>query len=275
MLPTPRAMVLQDISGFGRCSMTIALPVLAAMGCQCCPLPTAYLSTHTAFEGNTFLDMTGAVAGAAAHWKAMGLTFDGIYSGFLGSERQLELVFRCISDFQGPETVTLVDPVLGDHGKAYRTCTPALCAGMAGLAARAQVITPNLTEAAILLGLAPEVRPSGPAEVESWAARLSSDGKRQVVITGVSPEPGLTGALCLSPAGLQWVTAPQVPAQFHGTGDLFASVLLGGLLRQAPLAAATRRAVDFTALCVRHTMEAATPPKYGVEFEGLLGYLLS
>jgi pyridoxine kinase len=267
-------MVLQDISGFGRCSMTIALPVLSAMGCQCCPLPTAYLSTHTGFDGNTFLDMTQAVEDAAAHWKAMELDFDGIYSGFLGSERQVELVARCLSDFQGRETVILIDPVMGDHGKLYRTYTPALCAGMSDLAAKAQVITPNLTEAALLLGLAPNARPNGPKELEAWAARLSLDGHRQVVITGVSPEPGLTGALCLDGQGLSWVTCPEEPVQFHGTGDLFASVLLGSLLRRNPLTIAARQAVNFTALCIRHTAEAATPPAYGVEFEGLLGQLL-
>jgi len=273
MNPTPRVILLQDISGFGRCSATIALPVLSAMGCQCCPLPTAYLSTHTAFPENTFLDMTGAVEEAAAHWKSLELRFDGIYSGFLGSERQVELALRCLSDFRGAETVTLIDPVMGDHGKTYRTCTPALCAGMARLASQAGLITPNLTEAALLLGLAPDARPAGPRELEDWAARLSLDGRRQVVVTGAGPEPGLTGALCLDGRGPVWVSAPREPARLHGTGDLFASVLLGGLLRRKPLPAAVRKAVDFTALCVRHTAQAGTPPLYGVEFEGLLGEL--
>ena len=274
MNPTPRVMALQDISGFGRCSMTIALPVLSVMGCQCCPLPTAWLSTHTAFPDNTFLDMTGEARAAAAHWRALKLSFDGIYSGFLGSEEQLGLVARCIADFRGAETVVLVDPVMGDHGKVYRTYTPALCAGMAGLAELADVITPNLTEAALLLGLSPDARPSGPRELEEWALRLSMGGRRQVALTGVSPQPGLTGALCLSGEAPEWVTCPEVPAACHGTGDLFASVLLGGLLKGENLAAAARRAVEFSALCIRRTMDAGTPPLYGVEFEGLLNRLV-
>lgn len=274
MNPTPRAMILQDISGFGRCSMTTALPVLSVLGCQCCPLPTAYLSTHTGFPDNTFVDLSQAVEDAAAHWKSLRLRFDGIYSGFLSTERQVDLVLRCLEEFREPGTVALVDPVMGDHGKTYRTCTPALCAGMRRLAAHAQVITPNLTEAALLLGLSPDTRPAGTEELKDWAARLSLDGKRQVVITGVGPEPDLTGGLCVHGGGLEWACVPRVDAQFHGTGDLFASVLLGGLLQKASLPAAARKAAGFTALCIQHTARVGTPPLYGVEFEGLLGHLM-
>ena len=152
-MPTPRAAVIHDLSGFGRCSLTEVIPILSVMGVQCCPLPTAFLSTHTGgFTGFTFLDMTEELPKAAAHWKSLDLKFQAIYSGFLGSERQIGIVADFIRQFRGPDTLVVVDPVMGDDGKPYQTYTPAMCAGMERLAELADVITPNLTEAAFLLG---------------------------------------------------------------------------------------------------------------------------
>ena len=153
MLLTPRVAAVHDLSGFGRCSLTVAIPILSAMGVQCCPLPTAFLSTHTGgFQGFTFLDMTEEMPRVSAHWKGLGIRFQAVYSGFLGSARQIGVVSDFIRDFRTPETLIVVDPVMGDDGRAYQTCTPDLCAGMAQLAEEADVITPNLTEAAFLLG---------------------------------------------------------------------------------------------------------------------------
>ena len=154
MKRAPRIAAIQDISGFGRCSTTVVLPVLAAMGGECCPLLTACLSAHTAFpasEKATFLDLTGQMAGTAAHWAELGVTFDAIYSGFLGSAGQIGLIEDFYRQFRREGTLVLVDPVMGDHGKPYRTYTPELCGRMRDLAAQADVITPNLTEAALLL----------------------------------------------------------------------------------------------------------------------------
>ena len=153
-MSTPRIAAIHDLSCFGRCSLTIALPVLSAMGCQCCPLPTALLSAHTGFPGNTFLDLTAEMGRIADHWTAMDLQFDAIYSGFLGSADQVDTVARFFDTFKKSDTAVIVDPVMGDHGTAYRTCTPELCRGMRVLAENSDVITPNLTEAALLLGLA-------------------------------------------------------------------------------------------------------------------------
>ena len=131
-MSTLRAAAIHDLSGFGRCSLTVALPILSAMGVQCCPLPTAFLSTHTGgFEGFTFLDMTDEMEKAAAHWKALGLRFDAIYSGFLGSARQIGVVERFFRDFRAPGTLTVVDPVMGDPGAVYKTYTSEMCAGAA------------------------------------------------------------------------------------------------------------------------------------------------
>ena len=140
------------MSGYGRCSLTVAIPILSAMGIQCCPLPTAFLSTHTGgFTDFTFLDMTDEMPKIARHWKSLGLRFDAVY-GFLGSARQITIVEDFIRDFRG-DGVVVVDPVMGDGGEVYRTYTPEMCAGMAQLARQADVITPNLTEAALLLGV--------------------------------------------------------------------------------------------------------------------------
>ena len=157
MKRAPRVAAVHDMSGVGRCSLTVILPVLAAMGCQCNPMLTAYLSAHTAFpasEHAVFLDLTGQMGQVAAHWGELGVEPDAVYSGFLGSERQIGLLQTAICRFRREKTLVLVDPVMGDHGRAYRTCTPELCARMGELAAQADVITPNLTEAALQIGRA-------------------------------------------------------------------------------------------------------------------------
>ena len=279
MVRAPRIAAIQDISGFGRCSMTVILPVLAAMGGQCCPLPTAYLSAHTAFPPSqqaTFLDMTGQMAGTAAHWAELGVTFDAVYSGFLGSVEQFGLIENFYQKFRTEDTLILVDPVMGDHGKPYRTYTPDMCRRMGQLAARADVITPNLTEAALLLDEAYEDIPRDKQGIEHCLEQLSMGGKRSVVLTGVSMEPGQIGAGFFDRATGQtgFAMARQEPAQFPGTGDLFASVLLGSLLRGESLELAAKQGAEFVRSCVAHTLALGTSPLEGVQFEPLLGELM-
>ena len=185
---TPRVAAIHDMSGFGRCSLTVAIPILSAMGVQCCPLPTAFLSTHTGgFEGFTFLDMTDEMSKVADHWASLGLTFQAVYSGFLGSERQIGVVEDFICRFRGPDTVVVVDPVMGDYGRVYQTYTAAMCSGMARLAELADVITPNLTEACILAGVGYEeaMRSDGLEAVRLAACALREQGPSTVVITGI------------------------------------------------------------------------------------------
>lgn len=273
---TPRVAAIHDMSGFGRCSLTVAIPILSAMGLQCCPLPTAFLSTHTGgFEGFTFLDMTDEMPKVARHWKSLDLGFQAIYSGFLGSERQIGMVADFIRDFRSPETIVVIDPVMGDHGKVYQTYTPAMCAGTARLARQADVITPNLTEAALLLDMPYEALPSGEAGCREIVERLSLEGQRSVVLTGASCQPDLTGAMCFD-AGTGRTEAVQtrrVPQEFHGTGDVFTSVLTGALVRGASLPEAARQAVDFVRACAERTALEALPMREGVDFEPLLGLL--
>ena len=278
MKRAPRIAAIQDLSGFGRCSTAVVLPILSAMGGQCCPMLTAYLSAHTAFPPSShaiFFDLTEQLGETAAHWAELGVEFDAIYSGFLGSAGQIAQIESFYRRFRRPGTLVLVDPVMGDHGRPYRTYTPELCARMRELAAQADVITPNQTEAALLLEEDYASLPKDEAGLRVWLERLSLDGRRSVVLTGVSLRPGALGAGCFDRESgrMCFPMARQEPAQFPGTGDLFASVLLGALLRGEDLAGAAQLSVEFVQHCAAYTLTLGTPPLEGVQFEPLLGEL--
>ena len=275
MRTTPRVAAIHDLSGFGRCSLTIVLPILSAMGVQCCPLPTAFLSTHTGgFTGNTFLDLTDQVAAAMDHWLGLGLTFEAIYTGFMGSCRQTALCRSFLAALREKgSTLAVVDPVMGDHGRLYRTYTPEMCRAMAALAAEADVIVPNRTEAAWLLERDYD---SLPDEAAGETVRaLSLSGQRSVVLTGVSLRPGKTGAACFDRESgrVSLVQTDFEGRAFHGTGDLFASVLTGALVRGEKLEQAAARAAEFVRLCALRTATQDLPPREGIDFEPLLGLL--
>lgn len=275
-MSTPRVAAIHDLSGFGRCSLTVALPILSAMGAQVCPLPTAFLSTHTGgFTGFTFLDMTDEMSAVAAHWNALHLRFDAIYSGFLGSERQIGIVTDFFRDFRGTDTLVVVDPVMGDHGAAYRTYTPAMCAGMTELSKLADVITPNLTEAAFLLDTPYDALPPGERGLREITEALSLNGRRSVVLTGAALQSAQTGAMCFDAktGRTECVQTAFVAHELHGTGDVFASVLTGALLRGAALSDAAAQAAEFVRACAVRTVKAGLPIREGVEFEPLLGLL--
>lgn len=272
------AAVIHDLSGFGRCSTTIILPVLAAMGVQCSPMLTAYLSAHTAFpcrDQALFLDLTDQMEQVCRHWQALNVRFDAIYSGFLGSARQINRLRNIIAQFRQENTLVLVDPVMGDHGRPYATYTPEMCARMAELAAEADLITPNLTEAALLLGESYHAAPNTVQGLKDWLLRLSMDGRRSVVITGMRVEEGTIGAVCFDrkDGSFAFPRAHEEPRQFPGTGDLFAAVLLGGLLQGKSLDQAAQTSVDFVQQCAARTIALGTPPLEGVQFEALMGRL--
>lgn len=275
-IPTPKVAAIHDLSGYGRCSLTVAMPILSVMGVQCCPVATASLSTHTGagFEGFSFLDMTSELEKITLHWASLNLGFDAIYSGFLGSEQQIALVSKFMDTFQSP--LVVIDPVMGDHGQVYKTYTPAMCQGMVDLAKKAHVITPNLTEAALLLGKDYFAMPTDVAGLEMVVRELSLDGKRSVVLTGVSAQEGQTGALCLDAktGRVSLCQSPQVERILHGTGDVFASVLTGALVQGKPLVDAVSQAVDFVSLCAQRTHAQDLPAQAGVDFEPLLRQLL-
>ena len=272
-MPAPRIAAIHDLSCFGRCSLTIALPVLSAMGCQCCPLPTALLSAHTGISGFTFLDTTDEMRRISAHWSQLSLHFQAIYTGFLGSAPQISLVEDFLRRFHAPDTLLVMDPVMGDHGTPYKTCTPALRQGLRELVAQADVITPNLTEAAILLDI--PYHESQTADASELVRALSLQGQRSVVLTGYAAAPGQVGALCYDrdTRQVEAVQTARVPQDFPGTGDLFASVLTGALTRGAPLLQAARTAVDFVGSCVARSVAEGAGEAEGVDFEPLLRQL--
>ncbi len=274
--PITRVAAVHDISGFGRCSLTVALPTLSAMGVQCCVLPTAYLSAHTAFSNFTFLDMTKDMVEAAAHWQALNLHFDALYSGFLGSEEQIDVVAKFFDTFKkDANTLIVVDPVMGDDGKAYKTYTPAMCHRMKELTDRADLITPNITEAALLLNEPYESAPQKPEDFKRWLEALSGDGKRSVVITGVRPSQCQIGQVYFdrTTGDFGYVGRSFVGQMFHGTGDLYASVVVGSLMHGHTLAQSVETAAQFVHDCVVLSTEDGTPPSEGVRFESLLWQL--
>ena len=275
-MTTPRVAAIHDMSGFGRCSLTVAIPVLSAMGVQCCPLPTAFLSTHTGgFTGFTFLDMTEEMPKVAAHWQELALRFHAIYSGFLASERQIGIVSDFIRTFRRSDTLVVIDPVMGDDGKAYQTYTSALCSGMTHLAELADVITPNLTEAAFLLGRPYDQLPQEEAGLQELVRELGLHGRRSVVLTGVSLSPGKTGAMCFDAktSRTETVQVDMIAHPLLGTGDIFASVLTGALVRGDTLFSAAAQAADFVRACAVHTVAQYLPLREGVDFEPMLGLL--
>lgn len=272
----PRVAAIHDLSAFGRCSLTVILPVLSAMGVQGCPIPTAYLSTHTGgFEGMVRLDLTGEMEDTIRHWAELGLRFDGVYTGYLASARQAEVCVRAVEQLKRDGGIAVVDPVMGDGGKLYAACTGELREAMVKLCAHADVITPNLTEAALLLGEDYNGFSGGGEEGLELARRLSDGGGRSVVLTGVSDGVGRIGAACWDRTrGVgQLVMAPRNEGSYHGTGDLFAAVLTGALVKGTPLARAAKQAAEFVSACAAHTEKLEYPRREGVEFEPLLSRL--
>lgn len=270
-------MAVHDLSCFGKCSLTVALPVLSAAGAEVTALPTAVLSTHTGgITGYTFRDLTEDIPAIVNHWKSLKLHFDAIYTGYLGSFEQLELVSKIIGEFRGKDTLVCIDPVMADGGKLYPAFRPDFPAGMAKLCAKADIIVPNLTEAAFLLG---EPYREGPYDEEYLTHvlhGLAKLGPRRIVLTGVWTEPEHLGCAVYdaSTGNTGYAMSKRIDGFYHGTGDVFASALLGALLRGLPLCDAAKIAADFTAGSIRRTHEAGTDVRFGVNFEaGLPEYL--
>ena len=266
---------VHDLSGMGRVSLTVVIPILSSMGFQVCPLPTAVLSNHTQYPGFSFLDLTDEMPKIIAQWKKLEVEFDAIYTGYLGSPRQIQIVSDFIRDFRRPDSLIVADPVLGDNGRLYTNFDGEMIKEMRHLITKADVITPNLTEAALLLDHPyEEIQRTDAYEV---VRRLSLGGRRSVVLTGYSSEPGQTGTLCFDrdSGESKAVQTPREPQDFSGTGDLFASVLAGGVAKGVPLFQAAQAAADFVRDCIARTLAEGLTEQDGVDFEPLLGQLTS
>ncbi len=265
---------IQDISGVGRCSLSVIIPTLSVMGIQVCAVPTAVLSTHTNGFGDVVMkDMTEYIPQALEHYKRSGVSFDCVYSGFLASSRQVSI---CLDFFDAyPNALKIVDPVMGDNGKRYKTYTPEMCDKMAELVSAADVITPNLTEASILLGIDYPVSHLTLSEIKSMLVRLAGKGPDIVVITSVPMADGKNSNVGYDGKNNAFwrVTYEKIPKHYPGTGDLFASVLTGGLMLGDSLPIAISRATSFSEYAIKTTFGYGTNPREGVMFEKCLPVL--
>ena len=240
-------------------------------------MPTAILSTHTGeFQGYTYRDLTEDISPITSHWKSLGLHFDALYSGFLGSFEQIDLVSQLMEDFHSSSTLRMVDPVMADNGKIYATYTQEMAQGMHRLCRTADIIVPNMTEACILLHM--DFQPEGftRQETEKMLRGLSKLGPRQVVLTGVTLGEDQLGTAAYDDATgeISYAFQSRYPGIFHGTGDILGSALLCGLMNGKSLASSARLAVDFTHRCIQYTVETDQERRFGVRFEAALPYLM-
>lgn len=268
-----RVAAIHDLSGFGKASLTIVIPTLSSMGIQVCPLPTAILSTHTGgFTGFSFLDLTDEMERIVAHWKTVGTKFEAIYSGFLGSPRQVDIVSRFIDDFHNEGQIVVVDPVLADDGQLYQTMGQDMVDGMRKLAAKANMVTPNITELALLVG-EPYREEVSLDEIKRWMKELSTNGPKYIVVTSVPvQETGQSSVIGLdAPSNRFWrVKNDKLPVSYPGTGDTFTSVLLGSMMRGESFPTALDRAVQFVSLAIRWSFGFDHEHREGVAIEAVL-----
>ena len=271
-----RVLSIQDISCVGKCSLTVALPIISAAGIETAILPTTILSTHTAFKGFTFRDLTDDVPPIIEHWKKENITFDGISSGYLGSFRQIELTEQIFRDFNRENVLRFVDPAMGDNGKLYVGFDKEFALRMGKLCASADIIDPNLTEAAFMLG---EEYPGDDYDekyIRELLKRLTGLGAPLAVLTGVSFAEDQYGVAAYNAEKDEYVTYfnEHLPVSFHGTGDVFSSALFAALISGQALPEALKTSVDYTVESIKQTISHPGHNWYGVDFESAIPLLL-
>ncbi|MEF9938714.1 MAG: pyridoxamine kinase [Clostridium sp.] len=266
--------MINDISGYGRCALTAAIPVISALKVQCCPVLTAILSNHAGYSSCFFDDYTDQMIPYIDEWKKHDFKFDGIMTGFMASYEQVKIVTDFIHHFKSDKTQLLVDPVMGDHGVPYRVCSAQLCDGFRELIPYADVITPNLTEGCLLTDT--------PYKETGWSKRKLTDltyklllmGAGAVVLTGVVKGNLIINVIHERGKEPIFQTAHYVDAPHHGTGDVFSAVIGASLVKGVPLEEAVRRAAAFTRKCVERSEELKIPEKEGLCLEECLPYLM-
>ena len=271
----PISWVSVSYTHLGKCSLTVALPIISAAGVEAAILPTAVLSTHTAFSKFTFRDLTDEINPIAETWDALGLTFDAVYTGYLGSFEQIELVEQFLGRFRKADTAVFVDPAMADNGVLYKGFTQDFADRMAGLCGKADLILPNLTEAAFMLHM-PYQPEYDEAYVRQVLRKLTGLGARCAALTGISLKEGEIGAYFYdSQTGEYYYYANEkLPVAYHGTGDVFASAAMGAHMRGLSLQESLKVAVDYTLESIRKTMEDPNRRDYGVNFEEALPLLI-
>lgn len=272
-----RIAAIHDLSGLGKCSLTVALPVISASGVECACIPTALLSTHTGeFGGFTFRDLSDELLPIAEHWRSEGIAMDGIYTGYLASPEQEELLEKAIDVLADRDTLIITDPVMADNGAYYSKLDDRMCSAFRRLCARADIITPNITEASLLTGLPYREYPYEEGYIRSLLGGLADIGPRVVAITGVRPDGKTVGTVALDrrTGELSSAFRPLRDGMFYGTGDLFASSFAALIVRGADTQTALSAACSLVGESIDNTIKRASPRRLGVDFETALpGYI--
>ena len=270
-----RVLTIQDISCLGKCSLTVALPLISCMGIETVILPTALLSTHTMFKEFTCKDLSDQIIPIVSHWKKNEVKFDAIYTGYLGTEEEIDVVKEIIKEFKSDDTIIFIDPVMGDNGKLYPAFDKSYARKNASLCAAGDVIVPNITEACLMTGT--EYRTDYDEKyIKDLLNKLIGLGTRTAVLTGVSLSDGKTGVMGYDSTAGNYFSYQndRVNASYHGTGDIFASVTIGAIENGLNWHDAFKLAADYTAKTIRVTLDNPKKPWYGVDFEKTIPYLL-
>lgn len=270
----PKVLTIQDISCVGQCSLTAALPILSAAGAETCILPTAVLSTHTGgFTGFTFRDLTDDMPQIAAHWKREGIAFDAVYTGYLGSVRQISIVQELFTALRRPGAKTFVDPAMADNGVLYSNFDMPFVHAMKPLFFGADVVLPNLTEACLLTDM-PYRETYDAAYIGAVLDKLEALGAKTIILTGITYKPETTGVIVAENGERRYYEHKRIERRCHGTGDVYASAFVGAYLRGFDAFDAARIAADFTVLSIEHTLDDKSH-WYGVKFETALASLIA
>ncbi|AIZ56341.1 pyridoxine kinase [Candidatus Methanoplasma termitum] len=272
-----RVLAVHDISCFGKCSLTVALPIISSTGVECTVMPTAVLSTHTGgFTGYTYRDLTEDLIPILDHWKTLDVRFDSIYTGFLGSFEQIDIVSKIFTELKDADTMIIVDPVMADNGELYPIFNKDFPKGMRRLCETADVIIPNITEAALLLGEKYIRGPYSKDYIEGLLRKLGRIGSKKIVLTGVFFDNKRLGAAAYDTEKneISYSFYDLIPGYYHGTGDVFGSVIVSALMKGLDIKKANALAVEFTAESIKRTREAGTDIRFGVNFEEGLGKLI-
>ncbi|MDP4145170.1 MAG: pyridoxamine kinase [Bacillota bacterium] len=265
--------VVNDVTGFGRCSVAVALPIISAMKIQCCPLPTAILSAHTGFSSFFFDDYTPHMRDYINNWKELNLQFDGICTGFLGSKEQIDIVAEFLESFKTKDTIVMVDPVMGDYGQLYPTYTQEMCDEMKRLIKYADVGTPNLTEACRLLDIPYPKGELEPEQLENIAKELCSKGPNKIVITGLQHNGYIQNFIYETGKPYTIVEVKKIGEDRSGTGDVFSSIVASNIVKGVDIVTAVKKAVDFISKAIDYTVKIGTPVNEGLCFEEYLNEL--
>ena len=264
-----RILTIQDISCVGQCSLTVALPILSACGVETAILPSAVLSTHTAgFTGYTFRDLTGDMPAISDHWKKEQIQFEAIYTGYLGSREQISYIRKMFQELKTATGITVVDPAMADNGKLYPGFDDAYVEAMVALCADADYVVPNITEACFLTGM--EIKTQyDRSYIDALLTALTEKGMSNVVLTGVSYAEGRTGVVVYEKGVYNYYEHEKLPNSCHGTGDIYASALVGAMMRGKTAVQAAKIAADYTVDCIKETAKLDNH-WYGAAFEPVL-----